>query len=156
MNDVEPFLEIARLYGGRVGPPGPKLLARLSECGLTEAAISLVAAQNLKRAFGVGSIDIYSEKDVASVNAEDGIPVCLRDGLLIVGNCCNGDPVVVDVRDRLGQAGYVGHETMWQVDDVRDVFRSLAPSLGQLVQGLDEDRMPTDYYEADEPGLDPA
>ncbi|MEQ8785450.1 MAG: hypothetical protein RIC55_04095 [Pirellulaceae bacterium] len=96
----------------------------------------------------MSAIDFYGEKGWLGANAEDFLPIAIRDGLLIVGGCANGDPVAVDVREQLGAAGYIGHETVWQATSVRDVFAVLAPGLGALAAGLDEDAMPLDYYEA--------
>lgn len=100
----------------------------------------------------MSAIDFYAEDGWLGANAEDFVPIAIRDGLLIVGTCPNGDPVAVDVREQLGSAGYIGHETMWQAGNVRDVFAVLAPGLGALAAGLDEDAFPLDYYEATQRG----
>lgn len=76
------------------------------------------------------------------------IQVAMRDGLLIVCGCPNGDPVAVDVREQLGAAGYIGHESMWDAGNVREVCIVLAPGLGALAAGLEQGSMSLDYYEA--------
>lgn len=96
----------------------------------------------------MGPVDFYSEKGILGVNGEDGVPIALWDGLLIVGSCPNGDPVAVDVRGQVGGAGYIGHETMWQETNVRAVFLPLAASLGELAERLAAGNAPCDYYDA--------
>jgi hypothetical protein len=107
-----------------------------------------LAGYVLKKASGVSAIDFYSQDGWLGANGDDFVPIALRDGLLIVGGCPNGDPVAVDVREQLGAAGYIGHETMWQAGSVREVFKVLAPGLGALAA----DAMPLDYYEATQRG----
>ena len=48
----------------------------------------------LKKA-GVSAIYFYSETGVLETNADDSLPIALRDGLLVVGSCPNGDPVAL-------------------------------------------------------------
>jgi hypothetical protein len=150
MDDASQFRQIIVAHGGQAGNASRKLLAFLRDKGLSEEAIELLTGYVLKKSAYVGPIDFYSENGWLGANAEDYVPIALRDGLLIVGSCPNGDPVAVDVREQVGLAGYIGHETMWQSSSVREVFIGLAPSLGQLAAGLDEGRMPLDYYEANE------
>jgi hypothetical protein len=107
-----------------------------------------LAGYVLKKASGVSAIDFYSQDGWLGANGDDFVPIAIRDGLLIVGGCPNGDPVAVDVREQLGAAGYIGHETMWQAGSVREVFKVLAPGLGALAA----DAMPLDYYEATQRG----
>ena len=152
MDDSLRFRELMTAYGGRPGKPSHKLLAFLREKGVSEPAIEYLAGYVLKKASGVSAIDFYSQDGWMGANAADFVPIAIRDGLLIVGGCPNGDPVAVDVREQLGAAGYIGHETMWQAGSVREVFRVLAPGLGALAAGLDADEMPLDYYEATQQG----
>jgi hypothetical protein len=142
------FREIVIARGGKPGTPSTRLLAWLRANGLCERAVAMVGAYVLKKSAYVGPIDFYSEKGILGVNGEDAIPIAMRDGLLIVGGCPNGDPVAVDVREQVGAAGYIGHETMWQEASVRVVFLPLAPSLGELAERLAAGDAPCDYYEA--------
>lgn len=148
MSDAERFWVVMTAHGAKPAGPGRKLLAVFRDNRVSAAAVAFASAYLPEKMCGVNAIRFYGQADVAGVNAADGIPVCLRDGLLIVGTCPNGDPVAVDVRDRLGEAGYVGHETMWQAADVRDRFVVLTASPGELVEGLRDGRLPLDYYEA--------
>jgi hypothetical protein len=148
MDDALLFQQIMTNYGGRPGKPSRKLLAFLCKKGLSEEAVDYISAYVLKKASGVSAIDFYSESGWLGANADDSVPIAIRDGLLIVGSCPNGDPVAVDVREVLGAAGYIGHETMWQEANVRKAFIVLAPALGELAQGLRDKSMPLDYYEA--------
>ena len=148
MDDALRFREIMATYGGRPGKPSRKLLAFLRSKGVSETAIEYMAGYVLTKASGVSAIDFYSQDGWLDVNAEVGVPIAIRDGLLVVGSCPNGDPVAVDLLEQLGAAGYIGHETMWQEGSVREVFAVLAPGLGALAAGLDDARLPLDYYEA--------
>jgi hypothetical protein len=106
----------------------------------------------LEKSAAVSAIDFYAEDGCLGANAADFIPIAIRDGLLVIGSCPNGDPVVVDVREHLGAGGYIDHETMWQAGSVREVFKVLAPGLGALAAGLAEGTMPRDYHQATERG----
>ena len=150
MGDALQFHEIITAYGGKPGKPSRKMLAFLNDKGLTERAINYIAEFVLKKGTRVSAIEFYAEDGLLGANAEGYVPIAIRDGLLIVGSCPNGDPVAVDVRERVGAAGYIGHETMWQSANVREAFIVVAPSLGRLAQGLDAHRLPLDYYEARE------
>ena len=152
MDDALRFREVMAAHGGRPGKPSRKLLAFLRGRGVSEPAIEYLAGYVLQTASGVSAIDLYSQDGWLGANAEGFVPIALRDGLLIVGGCPNGDPVAVDVREQLGAAGYIGHETMWQAGIVREVFAMLAPGLGALAAGLDSGAMPLDYSEATQRG----
>lgn len=148
MDDAAQFQQIMAACGGKAGKPSRKLIAFLREKGLTEEAVTYLAGYVLKTASGAGAIDFYSQDGWLGCNGDDSIPVAIRDGLLIVGGCPNGDPVAVDVREHIGAAGYIAHETMWQEANVRSVFVVLTTGLGALAVGLDAGTMPRDYYEA--------
>jgi hypothetical protein len=147
-DDASQFRQILSAHGGKPGTPSAKLLAFLRERGVSEPAIEYLKGYVLRKSAAVGSIDFYSEDGWLGANAEDFVPIAIRDGLLIVGSCPNGDVVVVDVRDQLGAAGYIGHETMWQTSSVREVFAVLATGLGSLAAGLASGTLPLDYHEA--------
>jgi hypothetical protein len=148
MDDAAQFRKIITSYGGKLGKPSRKLVAFLRTKGVSDEAIDYLASYALKKSAGVGAVDFYAEDGWLGANSEDFVPIAIRDGLLIVGTCVNGDPVAVDVRQQIGATGYIGHETMWQSASVREVFVVLAPSLGEFALGLDEERLPPDYYEA--------
>jgi len=148
MDDAKLFREILTAYGGKPCAPNAKFLTWLRSQGLSEQAIGVISGYLLKKSAYVGPVDFYSERGILWANGDEGIPIPLRDGLLIVGACPNGDPVAVDVKEHIGAAGYIGHESMWQRESVRSVFLALVPALGKLAEGLDEKRLPYDYYEA--------
>jgi hypothetical protein len=150
MDDALRFREIMTAYGGRPGKPSHKLLVFLRDKGVSEPAIAHLTEYVLKKSAGVRAIGFYDQDGWLGANADNFVPIALRDGLLIVGTCPNGDPVAVDVRDQLGATGYIGHEMMWQVGSVREVFVVLAPGLGALAAGLDGGSMPQDYDAATE------
>jgi hypothetical protein len=150
MDDVELFREILTAHGGEPSLPTNAFLSWLRSHPLSPKAITVITGCVLKKSAVIGPIDFYSEKGILEVNGEEAIPVALRDGLLIVGSCPNGDPVAVDVREQIGAVGYIDHENMWQEANVRSAFLVVAPSLGKLAEGLDAEQLPVDYFEAKE------
>jgi hypothetical protein len=148
MNSDSRFLDFMSACGGKSGTPSSTFRDWLRSHGLSEQAITIVCSYVLSQSNEVGAIDFYSEKGILGVNGEDGIPIAIRDGLLIVGGCLNGDSVAIDVRERLGVTGYIGHETMWQVSNVREKFIPVAASLNELATVLTAGDPPLDYYQA--------
>jgi hypothetical protein len=128
------------------------LLAWLEANSIHESVVAQLRPGVLKKGKYAGSVLIHSGDDIRSVNNEGGVPVALQHGLLIVGSCPNGDPVVIDVRDEPGAAGYLCHETMWSTEDIRGEYVRLAPSLARLVGGIIKETMPLDYFEARQSG----
>lgn len=148
MDDSLRFQELIMTHGGSADKPGRKLLAFLRAKGVSEKAIEYLSGYVLKKSAWISAIDFYSQDGLLGANADGFVPIAIRDGLLIVGGCPNGDPVAVDVREQLGAAGYIGHESMWDAGNLREMFIVLAPGLGALAAGLEEGSMPLDYYEA--------
>jgi hypothetical protein len=148
MDDASLFQKIMTTYGGRFGKPSRRLLSFLKKNGLSEDALEYISEYILKKGAGVSAVYIYGESQILETNAEDYLPVALRDGLLVVGSCPNGDPIAVDVRKQLGTTGYIDHEEIWQIANVRNKFAILSRSLGRFIQGLDRGQMPLDYDEA--------
>jgi hypothetical protein len=145
MDDAARFQEIVTAYGGKPGKASRKLLTFLNVKMLSPEAIEYIAEYVLKRGAGVSAIYLYGESEVLEVNADGYLPIALRDGLLAVGSCPNGDQLAVDVRHQLGATGYIGHEEMWQVANVRERFAVLRRSLGRFAEALDQGRVPLDY-----------
>jgi hypothetical protein len=148
MNDASQFRKLMKSYGGKPGKPSSKLLEFLRSKEFAQQSIEYLSGYVLTSYCGVSSVFLFAQEVWIEYNSAGMIPIALRDGLLIVGSCTNGDPIAVDVRENLGDAGYIGHESMWQVKNVREKFHVLAPGLGALVVGLDAGVMPQDYYEA--------
>jgi hypothetical protein len=148
MDDAARFRDIITAYGGKPGKPSHKLLRFLNVKGLSPKALEYISQYVLKKGAGVSAIYFYGESEVLEVNADDYLPLALRDGLLAVGSCPNGDQVAVDLRHHLGATGYIGHEEMWQVANVREEFTVLRASLGRFAEALDQGRMPLDYDDA--------
>jgi hypothetical protein len=148
MNDAALYQELIASNGGKMAKASTKLSEFLRGKGVAEPAIAYFSNYVLKKDFEISSVVLYAEKEILNANGDDYIPIALRDGLLVVGHCDNGDPIAIDVRDQLGAAGYIAHETMWDESSVRTVFKVLAPGLGALATGLEEETMPEDYYEA--------
>jgi hypothetical protein len=88
----------------------------------------------------------------------------LAGGLLAVGNSTNGDFIVIDLRDERRQAGFVGHDELWDAaswTDVREIFAPVAESLDEMLAAMSADhwdylrgktskwgRYPRDYCDA--------
>src|SRR5262245_55129936 len=99
MGDTAQFADMVSSYGGKLSKPKAGFRDWLRTLGLSATAIDVVVQHTLKGELEVGSMTFYSEKGVTSVNSAGAIPLAIQDGLLIVGTCCNGDPVAMGVRD---------------------------------------------------------
>ena len=148
MDDIALYQKVVASYGGKIGKSSAELLAFLKGRRVPQSMVDALTPYILEDSIIVGAVAIFREEGWLAENADGYIPIALRDGLLIVGGCPNGDPVAVDVRDRLGDTGFISHETMWQQASVRDVFIAVAAGLGEFVAGLDAGVLPEDYDEA--------
>lgn len=88
----------------------------------------------------------------------------LRGGLLALGNSTNGDFIVIDLQDKQRQAGFVGHDELWDGkswSDIREIFAPVADSLDEMLAKMAADhreslrddslewgRYPRDYGDA--------
>lgn len=71
----------------------------------------------------------------------------IKEKLLIVGACINGDPVAVDITTV--EIGFISHDELYKVNKARDVFCVVASSLGDFCRrGILENALPVDYYAA--------
>jgi hypothetical protein len=116
---------------------------------VSKGLASKLARPTLRNNVGIGAVSFYSEKDIMSVNSEEGVPIALKAGLLIVGSGPNGDPVAIDVRDQTGSVGFISAGKMWSAEDIRKVFLRVS-SIGKFAEGLSKDTMASDYFEAKE------
>jgi hypothetical protein len=148
--DADLFRKVLESYGAKVGAPPAEYVRWLTENKISEEMANGFTRYCLRKNTGVGAITFYSTKDIMSINAKGGIPLALNSGFVIVGTCPNGDPVAIDVADHPGTVGYLSHEEMWSVENLRTVFRPVASSLGKLAEGLRENQIPLDYFEVKE------
>jgi hypothetical protein len=155
VDDAERFREVAADHGGVPGEASPQVLTGLTLKGVPEPARTYLAGYFLRRSFRIGAVVFYNRRELLAANAEHVLPLVGRDGLLVVGECPNGDMVAVDVRDRLGAAGYICHERTSWVASARDIFAVLAPGLGALAAGLAAGSLPDDYPSAVAAGAAP-
>jgi hypothetical protein len=121
--------------------------------------------------FPSGSGGIWPPNDIILLNED--YPNMLAAGLLAIGNAANGDFLVIDLRDDQRQAGYVGHDELFEKvvrtsgerkewHDVREIFAPVTGSLDEMLAGLSADlwkflssdssqwsgRYPRDYSDA--------
>jgi len=146
--DAARFQKTVALAGGKPTKPSKKMLDFFQEKNLPDSVVDFLKPYLLRESIEIGGVEIYGEPEILETNAPDFLPIALRDGFLVIGTCLDGDPVVIDLRDRLGEVGYLDHETMWQKSSVREVYQSVASSPGVLVTGLESQALPIDYQEA--------
>lgn len=77
-------------------------------------------------------------------------PRVIQAGLFIIGSAPNGDLIVVDLEKSPGAIGYLMHEQMYSVQDIRSVFVPICGSVGEFISRInaDERDLPNDYFEA--------
>jgi hypothetical protein len=95
----------------------------------------------------LGVIHLSSFSQIMRYHTED--PTLLESQFLQVGGASNGDPVVIDLLS--GTSGYLSHELLWEGDPapLRDNFRVLAPTIGELVKSsMKDDSFPIDWHDA--------
>jgi hypothetical protein len=89
-------------------------------------------------------------EDIMSMNGKDGIPVpAISNGFLMIGCCCNGDPVAVDFQKDVGSVYYLSHEGMFRNKNLRHVAVQVAKDIHELLRRLGDDPdFPLDYWDA--------
>jgi hypothetical protein len=89
-------------------------------------------------------------EDIMGMNGEDGIPVpAIPNGFLMIGCCCNGDPVAVDFQKDVGSIYYLSHEEMFGNKNLRGVSVRVAKDVHELLRRLGDDPdFPLDYWAA--------
>lgn len=83
---------------------------------------------------------------IAEYTDEKMVDACPFDfGFVVFGECPNGDPVAIDVRNNVGTIHYLSHELSdgSSIPSIR-----VANTMQQFLMNLEIDKMPTDYHEA--------
>ena len=83
MDDALRFREIMTAYGGKPGKPSRKLLKFLRDKGVSEPAVEYLTGYVLTKSAGVSAIDFYSQDGWLGANAEDFVPIAIRDGEIL-------------------------------------------------------------------------
>lgn len=92
----------------------------------------------------VGTVTLMTEEAIVRTAAQE--PWWLSHGLMAIGSCLNGDPVVLDLRQNPAPVRFVSHEEMDEVSDPRVVSAVAARDLEDLLQrASDIDAFPVDY-----------
>lgn len=114
-----------------------------------DVLVALAAAWSDDDALGdfVGSSDLWSAHDVMR-RAAGQEARCLADGLLAIGNCANGDLIVVDLRADGGPIGYVSHEQHWGGEPARSVHVVVAANLLDFLDLAWDETFPRDFFAA--------
>ena len=114
-----------------------------------DVLVALAAAWSDDDALGdfVGSSDLWSAHDVMR-RAADHEARCLGEGLLAIGNCANGDPIVVDLRADGWPIGYVSHEQHWGGEPARSVHVVVAANLLDFLDLAWDETFPRDFFAA--------
>lgn len=146
---------IAKLLGSQrsadVEPPEPsdELRQMLDAHGIPQAGQQTLFENLLPEPLQV-EVTLFDEDGVRSRNGPDLCPLCLRDGCIAVGWSANGDLVVMDLTQSIGEIGYVSHDSMWQAANIRDVYHRVAGSLPEFIALFEAGRMPADFQHARE------
>ena len=83
---------------------------------------------------------------IAEYTDDEIIDACPFDsGFVVFGDCPNGDPVAIDVKQNVGTVHYLSHE---ESDGCSFPSIRVANSMEQFLTDLGNDKVPTDYHEA--------
>lgn len=140
---------LAQAGGGRVGRASPEVARWLeSSRMLPSRLVSFLTTHSPKTELWAGAGCIFDEATIMRRNMD--FPGAIQAGLFIIGSAPNGDLVVVDLEKSPGAIGYLMHEQMYSVQDIRSVFVPICGSVGEFISRInaDERDLPNDYFEA--------
>jgi hypothetical protein len=134
---------------GRIGNATPEVahwLESLHE--LPPSFVSFMKTHSPKTEIWAGAGGIFDETAIMRWNRE--FPAPLQAGLFILGSAPNGDLIVLDLENSPGAVGYLNHERMYSVQDLRPIFVPICESLGEFLWRINanENDLPDDYFEA--------
>ena len=148
--DWSEFQRIAAEWGCDPAALPGSVKAKLRVRGVVDEVIVRLDGIGLSAdaALNVGGVDLVP---AAALTGEDTwLPRSpLEDGLLMIGAGPGGDPLCVDLTERVGATGWVSHGSLH--DGARDHFAPLADSPAAFLAALSRDEdgsFPTDYFEA--------
>ena len=152
--DLDIFTEEAEedlIERGLIGPASSEFISWMESKGIPPELIHALTRLSPKKEIWAGAGSIFPEQDIMKCN--DEFPQALASELFYVGCVGNGDPIAIDLGRGDGATGYIDHETMWDVKDVREVFIPIGRSIGSVLYHFnfsDDDVLPDDYHEAKE------
>lgn len=92
-------------------------------------------------------------------NEMESNPAFLDQGFLVIGSALNGDWIAMDLLQHPGAIGYLGKDQVVRdaigprdnlklvlVEDLRQKFFEISPSLGAFALGVVKDALPIDSY----------
>lgn len=121
---------------------------RLIGMGVPSAFLDAVMGEWVVEEAELGCFDLFTAEGVISFDWQEHL---IKNGLLAVGSCLNGDPVAVRLSGESGYAaGYVSHEEEGLYGEGTPQFIEVRPSLDELLADCWDDDFPGDFYEADE------
>lgn len=151
--DPERFEEtvqrLSSTTGARIGKATPEVARWLESLHqLPPCFVSFLKAHSPKTELCAGAGFLFDEATLMRRNRE--FPGPLSAGLFILGSAPNGDLIVVDLEEDPGVVGYLNHERMYSVQNLRSVFAPICESLGEFIWRINanDDDLPDDYFEA--------
>ena len=140
-----------RFFGARtpLHPPSEAFLAWLLANGAPESILAVFREGTLREDVEDYPLCLLSEGAMMDVNYPP-IRVAINNGFLVfaVSVGC-GDPAAIDLRGAVGAVGYLCHETLQYVKDVREkAFCTVTLSLDKAAEMIATCRFPIDYHEA--------
>jgi len=92
-------------------------------------------------------VNLYSLQGISKMYESNAynLPPPSKLGFLLIGSCMNGDQIVADVSNDVGSVFYLSCGSMHK--EPRK-FAKVADSLDEFMRLADEDREPSDYYDA--------
>lgn len=141
--------QLAQAGGGRVGRASPEVTRWLESLRLVPPRlVSFLRTHSPKTELWAGAGCIFDEATIMRRNVD--FPGVIQAGLFIIGDAPNGDLVVLDLEKSPGAIGYLMHEQMYSVRDIRSLFVPICESVGEFISRInaDERDLPNDYFEA--------
>jgi hypothetical protein len=85
------------------------------------------------------------------IDPEEWYGILVKYGYFAFGSCPNGDFVALDCTKDTGSVVYISHEEFHydpsSTEDISHITRPVARSIMKLIEGLNTDSVPLDYYE---------
>lgn len=133
----------------RVQPASDAFVAWLRARAAPEAVVAAFRAETLREDVEDYPLYLFGEGAIMD-EAYHPTRIALENGLLVFGVSAGcGDPAVIDLRDPAGAVGYLSHETMQEVADVREeAFWPVAYSLDEAAELIASGNFPADYHDA--------
>ena len=125
----------------------------LREVGISAEMVDFLSKYSFSSFVQFGCASFSCPNEIRSENTEPETQILIQNGLLIVGSCLNGDPIVVDSSD--GYVGYISHDVLWEGEEFElvDIFAKMNETIGSFFKSaLCNPEFPVDFYETRESG----